>query len=79
MTALKLRPRHRLTGYLVGSWTIECHFCGEKHEFTFDESGGTPQEASEAIYRCGWREVSSNKYQVIAPACPECVRTKAWK
>lgn len=59
-----------LKAYIKAIYSIECHFCGGKTNCDKE----TRIEASEVFYHWGWREVDSFTYQVVAAACPTCLK-----
>lgn len=62
-----------ITGYIDVRYLITCHFCG------YERNAGNAASIAEVARRLhdwGWREVSSEKYQVLAAACPGCAKTK---
>lgn len=65
----------KLENHLTRKFHIECHFCGMEWESGDINNDPTNTHlAALRIHKDGWREITSEEYNVIAPACPNCAK-----
>ena len=83
----KKTERSPISGYLEAEIAItvkiECNFCGEEYD-NFEEPYDLEEikdatekllnESEKSLKEKGWKEVTSDKFNCIALACPKCAK-----
>jgi hypothetical protein len=75
-TIPKKTQKEKLCAYVATNYSITCHFCGVEmtSELRFDILSAA--DFARYAVACGWREVGSIEYAVIAAACEQCAKAK---
>lgn len=56
----------------IVTFRIECSICGQERELSDTEGRTTKKQAATAFFKEGWREGTSEAFQLVGDICPAC-------